>query len=120
VALTEGTVELFNPKVTRATMSSLFAVKCAALPLEDAVGVLKGKGYKIYCGAVGAPGKSLFETQLRGRCAFIIGNEGGGASGAAMGMADALLRIPMPGGAESLNAGTAAAVMLYEHLRQNQ
>ena len=51
-------------------------------------------------------------------CAFLIGNEARGIKEQTADRCDQLIKIPMPGGAESLNASVAAAVLLYEAVRQ--
>jgi TrmH family RNA methyltransferase len=62
---------------------------------------------------------SLFDTNLRGACALLIGNEGGGLSPVLAQAAQERIAIPMPGGFESLNAALAAAVCLFEKVRQD-
>jgi len=63
-------------------------------------------------------GRSLYATDLRGRVALAIGNEGAGISPALAASANRRVTIPMPGGMESLNAAAAAAVCLFEAVRQ--
>ena len=65
-------------------------------------------------------GADLYATRFPSRVAIVIGNEGAGLSAALRNEADALISIPMPGGAESLNAAAAAAVMLFECVRQRR
>ena len=59
-----------------------------------------------------------YDLDLKGGCAFMLGNEARGLSDKAAKMCDRLVKIPMPGGAESLNASVAAAVLIYEAVRQ--
>ncbi|MDD5298093.1 MAG: TrmH family RNA methyltransferase, partial [Rhodocyclaceae bacterium] len=61
---------------------------------------------------------SLFDLDLRGPVAWLFGNEGAGLSPAVSALASASVLIPMPGGMESLNVGAAAAVCLFEEVRQ--
>jgi TrmH family RNA methyltransferase len=61
---------------------------------------------------------SLFHADLRGPIGIIIGGEGGGISEAVLRQAHLLLRVPMSGGIESLNAAAAASVVFYERFRQ--
>ena len=61
---------------------------------------------------------SLYASDLRGRLALAIGNEGGGLSPALLARADRRVTIPMAAGSESLNAAAAAAVVLFEATRQ--
>ena len=62
---------------------------------------------------------SIFESDLRGELAFIVGGEGRGISDDVIANAHQTVRIPMRPGIESLNAGTAAAICFYEWIRQN-
>jgi RNA methyltransferase, TrmH family len=64
------------------------------------------------------PELSYYEVDWNKPTAVIIGNEAHGASGEARKAATHLLRIPMPGGAESLNASVAASLVIFEALRQ--
>ena len=65
-------------------------------------------------------GKEFYDEDFTGAAAFLIGNEGHGLSEAVSEKADRLLRIPMEGKVESLNAGVSAAVVMYEVLRQRR
>jgi len=65
-------------------------------------------------------GASLYEQDLTGSVAFVIGNEGAGLSQAVIDLASEQITIPMPGKVESLNAAAAAAVCLFERVRQAQ
>ncbi len=66
-------------------------------------------------------GKSLYNTQMTGKpICILIGNEGKGLDQELLNLTDSLIKIPIPGQAESLNAAIAAAVFMYEHLRQEQ
>jgi TrmH family RNA methyltransferase len=60
----------------------------------------------------------LYRADLRGRVAIVIGSEGGGLSESLLGVADQRITIPMVSGSESLNAAAAAAVVLFEAVRQ--
>ena len=71
----------------------------------------------IACTAAGST--SLFEADLTGRVAFVIGGEGAGISPNLLSQTDQQLRIPMRDGIESLNAAQAATVCFYEWLRRS-
>ena len=62
--------------------------------------------------------RSIFELDLRRPTAFVFGNEGAGLSRELLSEAGAPAMIPMPGGTESINVGAAAAVCLFERVRQ--
>jgi TrmH family RNA methyltransferase len=63
-------------------------------------------------------GASLYDLDLRGPVAWVLGNEGAGLSEGARRLATHRVRIPMPGPAESLNVAAAAAICLFEQIRQ--
>ena len=98
VVLCEGCADPFSPKVVRSTMGAVFRLPCVQLPLTDALARLKTAGLPV----------SL------GRAAVIIGSEGRGVSESALRLSDRRVIIPMHGRAESLNAGVAAAIVIYE------
>ncbi|MBR5536196.1 MAG: RNA methyltransferase [Clostridia bacterium] len=121
VILTKGCVDLYNPKVTRSVMSSLFSVKVIRNKNIDSVfGFLKSNSIKSVAGALSDKSCHLFDADLLGSCAVFIGNEGNGLTPDTVKRCDVKVTIPMLGGAESLNASTAASVMMYEFVRQNK
>jgi TrmH family RNA methyltransferase len=118
VVLSKGTVDLYNPKVVRSTMGSLFHLPIITInEARETIEHLKQKGVKII--ATGASAElDCFAADLKTPLAILVGNEGGGLPEEVMRMADAQVKIPMPGSAESLNVGVSTAVILYETLRQ--
>jgi TrmH family RNA methyltransferase len=68
----------------------------------------------------GQAGKSLYDLDLAKPCALIVGNEGGGLSEPLQSAATVRAKIPMPGRMESLNAGTAGSIALFECVRQRK
>lgn len=113
VVLCEGCADPFSPKVVRATMGAVFRLPCVRLPLADAVTRLRGQGMDIYATALHADSVPLGSVPL-GRAAVIIGSEGRGVTPQAIEQSDRRVIIPMRGRAESLNAGVAAAIVIYE------
>ena len=81
-------------------------------------GLQKG-GYKLAVRSLGATG-NIYEEDLAQNLILVIGNEGSGVTKEIQDNAEMLLKIPMPGGAESLNAAVAASVILFEKVRQTQ
>jgi TrmH family RNA methyltransferase len=65
-------------------------------------------------------GVPVFEADLRGPVAWIFGSEGAGVSRELAGAATVRVRVPMPGRAESLNVAAAAAICLFEQVRQQR
>lgn len=85
--------------------------------LTAAIKELKSRGLWIFGAAAGAESR-LWETDLRGPVCLVIGSEGGGMSRLVTENCDFLVSIPMRGRINSLNASAAAAVLMYEVLRQ--
>ncbi|MBQ7064210.1 MAG: RNA methyltransferase [Firmicutes bacterium] len=113
-----GTVDIYSPKAVRASMGSLFHLPVAYT--DDLPGVLAGwSGRGIHLIAAHLEGsRSLYDTDLTGPAAVLIGNEGNGLTPQITALCRDRVRIPQPGRAESLNALTAAAIIIYETLRQ--
>ncbi len=113
-----GAVDPFAPKCVRAGMGSLFRLPVVREPdTTEALQVLGDRGFAVV--VADARGEALpWEVDWRNPVALVIGNEGAGPSAAALARATAVVRIPMPGPAESLNAGVAGSLLLYEALRQ--
>ncbi|MBR6223716.1 MAG: RNA methyltransferase [Lachnospiraceae bacterium] len=117
IIMSKDTVDIYNPKVVRATMGSIFRVPFAiADDIYETMGELKNAGIRLY--AAHLKGRDFYEYDLRSASAFMIGNEGNGLTEKATTMADHLIKIPMCGNVESLNAATATTVIAYEALRQ--
>ena len=79
---------------------------------------LRTEGYKIYASSIQDGAKNLYDLDLTGKTALVFGNEHRGVSGEAASLADERFLIPMFGMVQSLNVSVAAAVTLYEALRQ--
>lgn len=120
VILSRDCVDLYNPKTIRSTMGSIYRMPFLyADSLEAVVPVLRAKGIRTY--AAHLQGKNSYdEENYRTGCAFLIGNEGNGLSEALSSSADILVRIPMKGKLESLNAAIAASILMYEVCRQRR
>lgn len=119
VIMSKGTVDIYNPKVVRATMGAIYRVPFVYL--EDLENVIKqiqrdGAVYAAYLeGAI-----DYDAINYEGNIGILIGNEGNGLKKETVQLADACIRIPMEGKVESLNAGTAAAILMYEVYRQRR
>lgn len=118
VIVTEGCVDIYNSKVVRATMGSIFRVPI----YNESNGVeiikeLKKKGLLIYSTSL-EESKYIQNVDFNKSCVLIIGNESRGVSQDIIALADELIKIPMPGGAESLNAAIASSIIMYEATMQ--
>ncbi|MFJ9630444.1 TrmH family RNA methyltransferase [Streptomyces sp. NPDC101175] len=121
VVLTDASVDLYNPKAVRASVGSLFHLPVAVgVPVERAVAGLKDIGVRILA-ADGAGTDDLDDELDRGTMggptAWVFGNEAWGLPEETRALADAVVRVPIHGKAESLNLATAAAVCLYASAR---
>jgi len=86
--------------------------------VDECYAALRAEGFHIYATGVGGSSQSLYDLDLTRKTAFVLGNEHRGVSAEAAEKADTQLQIPMVGMIESLNVSVAAAVCLYEALRQ--
>ena len=118
VMLSKHCAFAWSPKVLRAGQGAHFHLEIH----EDADLAAWAKTYSGGGGevvvTVAAGGADLYSVPLTGRVAIAIGNEGAGVSPVLDGVATRRVTIPMPGGMESLNAAAAAAVCLFECVRQ--
>ncbi len=119
IILSSDSVDIYNPKVIRSTMGSIFRVPVyVSADLVGDIKKLKDCGVCIYGAHLN--GKEFFDENYNGACGFLIGNEGNGLSKDVSQTADKLIKIPMCGKVESLNAATSVAVISYEVLRQRR
>lgn len=120
VVLTKGCCDLYNPKIVRSTMSSMFSVPVVQnTDSESVIAYFRDKGYIITAGALTETAVDFYDASLFGKHLIIIGNEGNGVKSETLSLCDKVLKIPMQSDAESLNAAVAGSIMIYEHYRQN-
>lgn len=114
--LGQGSVDPYNPKVVRSTMGSIFRVPLYICQdsIESIIG-LKKKGFYIIASSL--DGASIYNIDFNKKLLCIIGNEANGVNPEILKIAENKLKIPMPGSAESLNAGVAASIIMYESMR---
>jgi RNA methyltransferase, TrmH family len=117
VVVTEGTVGVYNPKTVRATAGSIFRLPVVAAKVAELVPFLQEKRVKLL-GTSSHKGTPLYEAALEEPCALFIGNEGAGLPREILAKMDGALAIPQVRPVESLNAGVAASIILYEAARQ--
>jgi TrmH family RNA methyltransferase len=115
VLLSRGSVHAWSPRVLRAGMGAHFALSIHEG--ADLASAARDFGGTVFATRAGSR-QSVFEADLKGRIALLFGNEGAGLSASLRELADRVVSIPMPGKAESLNIAAAAAVCLFERVRQ--
>lgn len=121
VILNKGCVDLYNPKVIRSTMGSVYRVPVVMSDSiqEEVLPVLREKKIRTYAAHLKGINNYDREDFTRGT-AFFIGNEGNGLTEDLTSAADCLIKIPMEGEVESLNAAMAAGILMYETARQRR
>ena len=120
VLLTRTCVDITNPKVIRSTMGSVY--RMPFLYVESVVSLTQElKKHNIRTFAAHLKGRKSYDQESNtGGTAFLIGNEGKGLTEEAANSADCLIRIPMCGKVESLNAAMASGILMYEAARQRR
>lgn len=117
IVLGEGTVNIYNSKVVRASAGSVFRLAAAKAELKDAIASLRAHGVRLFATS-SHKGISLPQADLSGKTAIFIGNEGAGLDKKLVAEMDELIMIPHSPRVESLNAGIAASIILYEAARE--
>lgn len=114
-----GTVDPFAPKVVRSAMGAHFRLPVIGMDWEGIARQVEAGGMQVYLAA--ADGDLAYtQADFRRPLALVIGGEAEGAGAQAGALAHQRVNIPMPGGSESLNAAVAAAIILFEVVRQRQ
>lgn len=112
IIISDTSVDLYNPKVVRSTEGMIFNLNIIRRNLEGIIPVLKNLGYKI----VGTDVNEGIDVRniSKENVAIIIGNEGNGMSENVKEMCDEFINIKINKSCESLNAGVAASIIMYE------
>ena len=120
IIMSRQTVDVYNPKVIRSTMGSVYRVPF--LYVDDLCEVIRTmQEHNISVYAAHLKGKKYYDCyDYRNGTAFVIGNESAGLKEETAGSADEYIRIPMAGKVESLNAAVASSILLYEAGRQRR
>lgn len=116
VMLLPGCADLNNPKTLRAGMGVHFRTDIYRCTLEELTALLRAAGLPLYGAALREDTADVRAVDLR-RCAVAVGSEGRGLSAAVLAACDRTVRIPMDPRCESLNAASAASVLLWEAAR---
>ncbi len=118
IVANEGTVDMYNPKVIRSTMGSIYRVPVIySQALSGDIDRLKDAGVQVYAAHLKAK-RDYREISFGRRIAVMIGNEGNGLSDEIASKADEYIKIPMQGQVESLNAAVAAALLMFSSVHR--
>ena len=113
IFLTKDCTDVYSPKGTRSTMGSVFRLNIFEnIETKDLL-CLKNMGYSLTATALSNNSISLKDAERKNKTAIIIGNEANGVSSDIMEISDFIIKIPMKGKVESLNAAVAAALLMY-------
>ena len=119
VYLSPGTVDTFSPKVLRAGMGAHFRLPIHNARWIDICSRIKSAELHAYL-ATSEGSDTYHDSDFQRPLILIIGGEAEGASQTAYQVADSQIKIPMPGGGESLNASVVAGILLFEIARQRE
>jgi TrmH family RNA methyltransferase len=119
IFITPGTVDPYSGKVVRASQGGIFNLRISPLPLPTLLSWAKEKGIKVWAADPDGP-RLYYQADYTAPTLFLFGNEAHGfaLTGSFAPPTVKRIRIPLPGGADSLNVAIAAGIMLYEALRQ--
>jgi len=117
--LGERTVSPWNWKAVRASAGSLFRVPTVKVELAQALPEIKARGVRVLATS-SHKGTVISEVDLRGPVAIVVGSEGAGVPKDVLAQVDEVVAIPQSSKVESLNAGIAASIVLYEAARQRK
>ena len=120
IFMSKDCVDIYNPKTIRSTMGSIYRMPFIYIEeIPELLNIFKKNGVKSY--AAHLDGKNSYDKENYATgTAILIGNEGNGLRDEVTENADILVRIPMQGQVESLNAAIAASVLMFEVFRQRR
>jgi TrmH family RNA methyltransferase len=113
----DGTVDPWSPKAVRASAGNAFRIPIHMAAAEAVVAALDGeRALVLVAAADGRPAREAFDTE-ESLTALVVGNEGAGVRDELRSVASATVAVPMAGPTESLNAGVAGSILMYEWTR---
>ena len=119
IVLSPNTVDIYNPKVIRATQGMMFHINIVIKDLKEVIASLKEKEIPIYGTRVDyGEDVAIFKNKDKEKYCLIMGNEGNGVKEEILDMCDSYLYIEMNDAVESLNVGVATSILLYELNKQ--
>jgi TrmH family RNA methyltransferase len=118
IIISEGSVDIYNPKVIRSTMGSIFRMPIYYIENNiETIEGLKNMGFKIF--ATSLEGKDyIYNIDFKNSSLILMGNESKGLSTELNILANKRIKIPILGGAESLNVAIASSIIMYEGIKQ--
>lgn len=119
VILSPKSVDPYAPKVVRAAMGAHFRLPIIEISWDEISEHIRDNDLRVFLAAADK-GTIYNQADYKKPLAIVVGGEVAGVSEAARNLADEWVRIPMPGGGESLNASVAAAILMYEVIRQRK
>lgn len=120
IVLSGGCCDLYNPKVLRGSMGSIFRVKCLSVTdYSSFIDILNNSGFFTYASVPINDALKITEMSFKEKCAVFIGNEGNGLNMETIDKCTKRITIPMNGRAESLNAAAAANIIMWEMVRDS-
>jgi TrmH family RNA methyltransferase len=111
VVALDGTADPWSPKTVRASAGAVFRIPVARASAQEALELLAGRGISLLAAEAG--GRPPDRLPPAAGWALAVGNEGSGVRAALLEACEARVGVPMPGRAESLNAGVAGSILLY-------
>lgn len=120
VLLSCDCVDIYNPKTVRSSMGSFFHIPIIEKMQYSDLQELKNKGFNIFAGLLDDETVEYTQADMTKPLIIVVGNEANGISPELTEMADVKVKIPIDGNAESLNAAVAAAILMYECIRQRK
>ena len=118
IFLSKGTVDPFNPKALRSTMGAIFNLRLhTGVDSIEIINMARSQGYKALVADL-HKAEPYYEVDFNEKFLLVMGNEAQGLNSETIEACNKAIKIPMPGGAESLNVSLATGIILFEALRQ--
>lgn len=117
ILVTKGTVDIYNEKTLRSTMGSIFHIPIIQDDNLEQLRFLRENDFRLVVSSLDTK-SNFYDANLKDKVIIAVGNEGNGVSDEIISLSDIKVKIPMPGGAESLNVSVAASIMMFEVVRQ--
>lgn len=120
VLLSPECCDLYNPKTVRSSMGSFFHIDIIEDVTVEKLKSIKDSGFSIFSGVLSDKTINYTDADMKKPTVIVIGNESNGVSQKVIDISTELIKIPILGSAESLNASIAAAIIMYEVVKQRQ